>query len=125
MNGFSYHGWLATETPPPVAVADKADRMRAGRPIIIRRYRPPQRRVYTQNLIIAPGHELPIDRRFRLSIHIHGQPQRIVCQRSGESLIMIPESLVPTVTEAVVAPVLPVVTERDELLRLFDRQHFQ
>src|SRR5262245_19600112 len=124
MNGLSYDGRVAPETTAPVAVADDADRMRAGRPIILRRNRPPQRRVYAQHRIVTTCDELSIDRRFRLSIHTHGQTQRVVSQQAGERPVVIPELLEIAVRETVALRPAASAAERDESLRLFDRQHF-
>src|SRR5262245_65113339 len=99
--------------------------MRAARSIIVPTNYPPQRRNYAQYREIAPSHNLSIDHWFRLPIYTHVQPQRIVSQHAGERPIAIPESFVPAVHEAVIVLVLPGVTEQDELLWIFDWQHFQ
>src|SRR5262245_8001445 len=125
MNNPADYAWVATETPPPIAVADDADRMRPCHAIILRRNRPAQRRIYAQHLIIAPAHELPIERWFRLPIHTHGQSQRMVGKHAGEHPVVIPELLVSDVGEAVAASKAADVTEQDESLRIIDRQRFQ
>src|SRR5262245_41839218 len=118
MNGLADNARGAPETPPPVAIADDANRMCARHAIILWRNRSPQRRIYAQSLIIAPAHELAVDCRFRLSIHAHGQPHRMVGQHAGERQVVIPELLVSDVGEADAACEAAEVTEHDKSLWL-------
>src|SRR5262245_13971271 len=125
MNSLADNARVAPETPLPITVADDANRMFARRSIIPRRNRPPQRRVDAQHLIIVSAHELPVNSRFRLTIHTHGQAQRMVSQHAGERPVVIPDLLVIAEREAVAVLARVGVTEQDESLRVFDRQIFQ
>src|SRR5262249_44447088 len=125
MNGLADNARVAPETPLPITVADDTNRMSSRRSIILRRNRPPQRRVDAQHLIIVPAHELPVNGRYRLTIHTHGQAQRMVSQHAGERPVVIPDLLVVAVRESVAVLARVGVTEQYELLWVFDRQTFQ
>src|SRR5215510_15951294 len=89
MNGLSYNGRIAREAPSPIAVADDANGRLAGRAVIVRDNRPPQRRMYAQHRVIIPAHELARHSRFRLTIHTHAQPQRMISKQAGEDFVLI------------------------------------
>ena len=120
MNYSPDDGWVSSEALFPIAVADHTNRMCAGCSIVVWRNCPPNRRVYAQHLIVVPGNELSGYRWFRLPIHTHIYPQRIVSEQAGEGLVVVAELHIAVIREDFALRAAQGAGEQDELFRVFD-----